>query len=240
MILAGLACLTFNPLKSLAESWKLVHCHLQPQLLNLIQGVPLGIAVLILFQRYRRRRFVEDGGKIEFAICSRSDEVDLTDKCVWPNVQSGLFFGFAVRAFQDGWVCVICTATGRFPLTRSGRMRLPFQEEDPMVFVKDAKPGDRIAALTPLRGELVKRHFEGFNGISGHVSLEVGRNSKLKNLHLSSIFLGDDPASLRCGNQWCPFCSLRQGGQYFGDKFFSENPILILNTELSKEGTRVS
>jgi hypothetical protein len=59
-------------------------------------------------------------------------------------------------------------------------MRLSFQEEDPMVFVKDAKPRDRIAALTSLRGELVKRHFEGFNGISGHVSLEVGRNSKLR------------------------------------------------------------
>jgi hypothetical protein len=60
-----------------------------------------------------------------------------------------------------------------------------------MVFVKDAKPGDRIAALTPLRGELAKRHFEGFNGISGHVSFEVGIISKLKTLHLSSIFSGD-------------------------------------------------
>jgi hypothetical protein len=70
-------------------------------------------------------------------------------------------------------------------------MGLPFQKENPVIFVEDAKenpvifvedakPSDRVAALTALRGELLKRHFVGFNGISGYMSLEVGRNSKIK------------------------------------------------------------
>jgi hypothetical protein len=59
-------------------------------------------------------------------------------------------------------------------------MRLAFQKENPMVFVEDAKPSDRVAAITALRGELLKWHFVGFNGISGYMSLEVGRNSKVE------------------------------------------------------------
>jgi len=68
-------------------------------------------------------------------------------------------------------------------------VRLPFQKENPMIFVEDAKPSDRAAALTALRGELLKRPFVGFNGVSGHMSLEVGRNSKGKTYtyHPSSL-----------------------------------------------------
>jgi hypothetical protein len=72
-------------------------------------------------------------------------------------------------------------------------MRVPFQKENPTIFVEDAKPSDRFAALTALRDELLKRHFVGFNRISGHMSLEIGRNSKVKLtliIHLSRRRLG--------------------------------------------------
>jgi hypothetical protein len=47
-----------------------------------------------------------------------------------------------------------------------------------MVLVEDAKPSDRVAASTALRGELLKRHFVRFNGIFGYMSLEGGRDFK--------------------------------------------------------------
>jgi hypothetical protein len=49
-----------------------------------------------------------------------------------------------------------------------------------MILVEDAKPSDRVTAPTALRGELLKGHFVGFNGIFGYMSLEGGRDSKVK------------------------------------------------------------
>src|SRR5271154_2926458 len=67
-------------------------------------------------------------------------------------------------------------------------MRLPFQKENPMIFVEDANPGDRVAAVTALRDELLKRHLVGFNGISGYMSLKVGGNSKVKLTFVMHLF----------------------------------------------------
>jgi hypothetical protein len=67
-------------------------------------------------------------------------------------------------------------------------MRLPFQKENPMIFVEDAEPSDSVAAIAALRGELLKRHFVGFNGISSYMSLEVGMNSRLKLTFIIHLF----------------------------------------------------
>lgn len=57
-----------------------------------------------------------------------------------------------------------------------------------MILVEDAKPSDRVAAPTALRGELLKRHFVGFNRIFGYMSLEGGRDSKVKLTLIIHIF----------------------------------------------------
>lgn len=57
-----------------------------------------------------------------------------------------------------------------------------------MIFVEDANPSDRVAAVTALRDELLKRHLVGFNGISGYMSLKVGGNSKVKLTFIMHLF----------------------------------------------------
>jgi hypothetical protein len=66
---------------------------------------------------------------------------------------------------------------------------MSFQKENPVIFVEDANPSDRVAAVTALRDELLKRRLVGFNGISGYMSLKVGGNFEGKTYIYHASFL---------------------------------------------------